>query len=219
MYNNIIFDFDGVMVDSNEIRIEGFRKLYATEAGKKLDSFMQYIRLNRGLSRYRKIRYYYECIQHREPTLDEIECDARRYSEIVADAVTNAPEIPGAVGFLESNKYRCHFALVSASDQEELRDICRQRGVDRYFSVILGSPTEKPVNISNLLRDLAWSRESTVYVGDAVNDREAANIAGVDFIGFGKENFLAGDHNHPIVDGFGQLQRLLQSMGQTQNIR
>lgn len=210
MYNNIIFDFDGVMVDSNHIRIEGFRTLYATEAGEVPETFMQYARMNGGLSRYRKIQYYYEHIQQRQVAPADIERDAQRYSYIVAGAVANAPEIPGAVAFLESNKHRCHFGLVSASDQSELREICRQRGVDRYFDAILGSPEEKSANIDNLLRDLAWSRGSTVYVGDSVNDREAAGVAGIDFIGFGKENFSMGTRTHLTIDSFEQLQKLLQ---------
>ena len=210
MYNNIVFDFDGVMVDSNHIRVEGFRTLYASEAGEALEAFMQYVRMNCGLSRYRKIRYYYEHIQQRQVAPAVIERDAQRYSHIVEGAVANAPEIPGAVAFLESNRYCYHFGLVSASDQNELRGICRQRGIDHYFDAILGSPEEKSANIGSLLRDLGWNRESTVYVGDSVNDREAAGIAGIDFIGFGRGNFSTGAQNHLTIDSFEQLQRSLQ---------
>lgn len=209
MYRNVIFDFDGVMVDSNEIRIEGFRTLYASEASDKLEMFMEYVRSNSGLSRYHKIRYYYEHIQQRAVTDGTVQQDAERYSHVVAEAVANAPEIPGATAFLAAfAQYFC-FALISASDQQELRKICRRRGIERYFETILGSPEEKSANIRNLLRDNGWHREATVYVGDSVNDLEAASSAGVAFIGFGSENFPLSGRDHVTIDSFAQLEQLL----------
>ncbi|TAM45955.1 MAG: hypothetical protein EPN55_06995 [Gammaproteobacteria bacterium] len=209
MYQNIIFDFDGVIVDSNEIRIEGFRTLYAAETGDRLDRFMQYVRGNRGLSRYRKIRYYYEQIRGEQAPNELVERDARRYSQIVAKDVACAPELPGAEAFLAECKRDFRFALVSASDQDELRAICRLRGLDRYFDTILGSPEDKAVNIRNLMQNLGWHRRSTVYVGDSSNDRTAADSVGIDFIGFGKDNFQVGERDHEVVDGFAQLRQML----------
>lgn len=218
MYQNIIFDFDGVIVDSNEIRIEGFRALYATETGDRLDRFMQYVQGNRGLSRYRKIRYYYEQICGEQASNELIEHDARRYSQIVAKDVASAPEMSGAGDFLAEYGRDFRFALVSASDQDELRAICRLRSLDRYFDAILGSPEDKAVNIRNLMQDLGWHRRSTVYVGDSTNDRNAADSAGVDFIGFGTETFPAGERGHATVDGFVQLRQLLLSRTNNQGI-
>ncbi len=218
MYQNIIFDFDGVIVDSNEIRIEGFRTLYAAEAGDQLDQFMQYVHGNRGLSRYRKIRYYYEQIRGEQVPNDIIERDARRYSHIVAKDVASAPELPGAEAFLAECKRDFRFALVSASDQDELRAICRLRGLDRYFDAILGSPEDKAVNISNLMQDFGWHHRLTVYVGDSTNDRSAASSVGIDFIGFGMGNFPAGERDHAAVDGFVQLRQLLLNRTNNQDI-
>lgn len=205
MFNNVIFDFDGVMVDSNEIRSEGFRTLYASSTGDKLEAFMNYVRSNHGLSRYSKIKYYYEHVQQQAVKDDAVRQDAERYSQIVAEAVANAREIPGAEAFLAAFTGQFCFALISASDQQELRGICHRRGIDRYFEAILGSPEEKSTNIRNLLRDRSWHPETTVYVGDSVRDFEAASSAGVAFIGFGKENFSLHGKVHAIIENFEQL--------------
>lgn len=218
MYRNVIFDFDGVMVDSNEIRIEGFRTLYASESGDKLEVFMKYLRNNHGLSRYRKIRYYYEHVQQQAVKDSTVRQDAERYSYVVAEAVANAPEIPGAEAFLKASAGHFCLALISSSDQQELRGICRRRGIDRYFEAILGSPEEKPTNILNLLRDNGWSREATVYVGDSVSDLEAASSAGVAFIGFGSENFPLSGRDHVIIDNFEQLPPILCGTGRNHEL-
>ena len=210
MCRNVIFDFDGVVVDSNEIRIDGFRTLYAAKAGDKIEIFMDYVRSNHGLSRYRKIRHFYASVQRQQVTEEAIQDDAERYSNIVAEAVANAPEIPGAAAFLAAFASRFRFALISSSDQRELRAICRRRGIDRHFEAILGSPEEKAVNIRNLLRDKEWQREVTVYVGDSLSDLEAARVAGVPFIGFGGANFPSPGREDVIIDSFEQLPAILR---------
>jgi phosphoglycolate phosphatase-like HAD superfamily hydrolase len=217
MYTNVIFDFDGVVVDSNEIRTDGFSTIYASEAGEKLEAFMKYVRSNRGLSRYRRIRYYYEHVLQQAVNDEIVRQDAERYSQIVADAVANAPEIPGAEAFLSNHLEHFGFALVSASDQEELRSICQRRGISKYFKAILGSPEEKPSNIANLLRDHGWSRQTTVYVGDSINDLQAAKSCDVPFIGFGRANFPESEPNHPVIDSFKELPAMLFGANKNRN--
>ena len=75
------------------------------------------------------------------------------------------------------------FAIVSGSDQKELREVCKGRGIDSFFKVILGSPTEKKDNIATLLSNLKWEQNKSLYVGDSNNDLEAAKTNNIDFIG------------------------------------
>ena len=57
------------------------------------------------------------------------------------------------------------------------------RGIDSFFKIILGSPTEKQDNIAALLSDFKWARSKSVYIGDSNNDLEAAKTNDIDFIG------------------------------------
>jgi phosphoglycolate phosphatase-like HAD superfamily hydrolase len=180
----VIFDFDGVIVESNDIRTEGFRTLLERKRfpADAIEKLIVYHKANGGLSRYHKLRYFYEKIMERQ--IDEVSlqglCD--EFSSIVKSAVTDAPYVKGAREFLEENGARLAFFLISGSDQEELRDICRARKIDGYFREILGSPVDKKTNLKVLLERHRLPKEKTVFVGDSVNDWEAANAFQVPFV-------------------------------------
>ena len=89
------------------------------------------------------------------------------------------------VGYEFLKKYfnQFDFAIVSGSDQKELRAVCKGRGIDSFFKMILGSPIEKKDNIATLLSDFKWDRNESLYIGDSNNDLEAAKANNIDFIG------------------------------------
>ena len=68
-YNVILWDFDGVLIDSMEIRELGFRKLFQDFSIEEVEELIKFHKENGGLSRYVKIKYFYEEILQR-PLLD-----------------------------------------------------------------------------------------------------------------------------------------------------
>ena len=64
-------------------------------------------------------------------------------SKLVIERITEAPAVPGSLEFIADYADRFDYAIVSGSDQNELRQVCRGRGIDQYFRAIHGSPTEK----------------------------------------------------------------------------
>ena len=183
-YRHLIFDFDGVLAESNEIRFTGFRLLFQDYPVKTVDRFMQYVRSNGGISRYEKIKYFFESIYPDAPISDAKMTElAMRYSALVKRAVIEAPLVKGAMEFLSQHATGYDFAIVSGSDQEELREICRTRGIDRFFVEILGSPADKESNLSFLLSRTGWDRESCLFIGDSLNDFEAAQLNKIAFMG------------------------------------
>jgi len=183
-YRHLIFDFDGVLVESNEIRFAGFKLLFQDYPAGPVERFMQYARSNGGISRYEKIRYFFERIYKAGPISDaEVTRLAMKYSEFVKQEVIKAPPVNGAMEFLSHHDAEYDFAIVSGSDQEELRVVCRVRGIDRFFAEILGSPANKESNLSLLLSRTGWDREACLFIGDSLNDLEAAQLNKIDFIG------------------------------------
>ena len=69
-YQHIIFDFDGVLVESNEIRFNGFRKLFKDYPQHQIERLVSYAKANGGVSRYKKIEYFFNEIRQ-EPVSDE----------------------------------------------------------------------------------------------------------------------------------------------------
>ena len=56
----LIFDFDGVLVESNELRSKGFALLFSNYPSNQVKQFMDFVHENWGLSRHAKIRHFYD---------------------------------------------------------------------------------------------------------------------------------------------------------------
>jgi phosphoglycolate phosphatase-like HAD superfamily hydrolase len=182
-YQHIIFDFDGVLVESNEIRFNGFRKLFKGYPSDEVDRLVGYAKANGGVSRYKKIEYFFNTI-HQEPVTKELVNKwAAEFSGLVEQDIVEAKPVEGSLGFLGKYLNQFDFAIVSGSDQAELRRVCKKRGIDHFFEMILGSPIEKKDNIASLLSDLNWQPSKSLYVGDSNNDLEAAEANKLDFVG------------------------------------
>jgi phosphoglycolate phosphatase-like HAD superfamily hydrolase len=182
-YRHIIFDFDGVLVESNEIRFNGFRKLFRDYPQEQVAKLVSYAKANGGVSRYKKIEYFFSEIRE-EPISDEsVNRWAAQFSKLVKQDVVEAKPVEGSLDFLEKYVDHFDFAIVSGSDQTELRGICKKRKIDHFFKSILGSPVEKKDNIADLLSGLNWQHSQSLYVGDSNNDLEAAKANNLDFVG------------------------------------
>lgn len=182
-YKHLIFDFDGVLVESNEIRFDGFRLLFNNYPQDQVERLILYAKINGGLSRYEKIKYFFKQIRNEPIRDDNVQLLAKQYSELVKQKVIDAEPVKGSLEFLSNHKNNYDFAVVSGSDQEELRNVCKAREIDHFFLEILGSPTSKESNIALLLSKMGWGRKSCLFIGDSINDFDAARAHGIDFIG------------------------------------
>jgi len=182
----ILWDFDGVIVDSNEIREYGFNlvlKEYSTKEKKELISFH---RLNGGLSRYVKFRYFFEEILKKPISEKEVIVLSNRFSRIMrerlADASLIIPETMNYIEELFDLKKEMH--IVSGSDNNELIEICSKIKVDKYFKTISGSPTPKNELVSRIITKNNLKLSDVCLIGDAINDFDAAKINGITFFGY-----------------------------------
>jgi len=182
-YQHIIFDFDGVLAESNEIRFNGFRKLFKDYPLHQVDQLVEYAKANGGISRYKKIEFFFNTVRKEPVSSKSVNNLADQFSKLVTQDVLEAKSVKGSLEFLKKYFHQFDFAIVSGSDQRELREICKGRGIDSFFKMILGSPTEKKDNIAALLSDFKWARSKSLYVGDSKNDLEAAKVNNIDFIG------------------------------------
>ena len=57
-YSTIFWDFDGVILNSDEVRTKGFKYIFDGYSKKYIDKLINYHKINGGLSRYEKIEYF-----------------------------------------------------------------------------------------------------------------------------------------------------------------
>lgn len=182
LFRAIILDFDGVILESVEVKTEAFRSLFA-DVPEHVDEIVEYHRENTGVSRFDKFRHIYASILERDLPDKEFDRLSARYHELVIDGVLAARYVAGAEAFLERFSCRISLHVVSASPEGELRDIIAKRGMARYFRGIFGAPRRK-ADCIRAIRDLEHLDPLQVlFVGDALNDYRAAREAGVPFAG------------------------------------
>jgi len=185
MINTILWDFDGVILDSMEVRDWGFREIFKSFENEKVELLLDYHKKNGGLSRYVKIRFFFDEILNKKITDEDVLKYANNFSVLMKNELTN-PEnlIIDALDFIKKNHRKYKFHIVSGSDQNELRFLCEQLNIAHYFQSIHGSPTPKKELVSSLLKTNNYNMEETLLIGDSINDFEAARDNEIYFLAY-----------------------------------
>lgn len=182
MIQVIFFDFDGVLVESIDIKTKAFAKLFEHEGEIVVKKVVEYHLNNTGVSRYEKFNYIYREILHRELDDDTFQILCNKFANLVVDAVVKAPYVKGAEEFLMNyaSKYKCF--VVSATPQKEMEEIIQRRYMSHFFQAIYGSPKKKSEVVRDILRKENVKPCNTAYIGDALSDFNAARDNSVHFI-------------------------------------
>jgi beta-phosphoglucomutase-like phosphatase (HAD superfamily) len=178
-----IFDFDGVLVDSVEVKTEAFAALYEEYGTIVVDKVIQHHRLNGGMSRYEKFKHYHQNFFREKITKDQINILDKKFSNLVVNKVVNSPEIDGVTGFLNKLHGNKKCFVNSATPTAEIKKIVQLREWGGYFTKIYGSPNSKIKNLNNILYyEKNKSIDDCVFFGDAESDFNAATYLGMDFV-------------------------------------
>lgn len=178
----IVFDFDGVILESVEIKARAFQRLFAGYPEHQERIARLHLE-NGGMSRYEKFqRIYTDFLCRPLPEYEMVRLD-REFGRIVAEEIETCPYVPGACDFLERRARECPLFVASGTPQGELRAIVERRGLAPLFHGVYGSPRSKAVLLQEILAHLGAKRETLIFIGDAPQDYHAAQEVGVRFIG------------------------------------
>lgn len=179
----LVFDFDGVILDSATLKRQAFADLYADELEERRRAVVAYLSRRGGQPREVKFRHIEGQILGRDAGESRIQELCERFKANVEQRLLDAPAIPGALEFLERWQGRRPLYLLSATPEPELRAIVTRRGLDRYFLEVIGAPPDKVSGLRNLLVRRGHAPADTVMIGDSYNDYRAARSNGTAFIG------------------------------------
>ena len=184
-YNFILWDFDGVIIDSNPARVLGFERVLKNYPSGQVNELLEYHHKNGGLSRYVKFRYFFEKIRQEQVGEDRILEMANQFSILMKEILTDPNLlIQDSVNFIKENSKKIPMHIVSGSDGTELNYLCKQLGIADYFKTISGSPTPKIELVKQLVNSNAIVSNETCLIGDAGNDFDAALQNGIDFYAY-----------------------------------
>tara|TARA_B100002019_G_scaffold177483_1_gene153222 strand:- start:1361 stop:2029 length:669 start_codon:yes stop_codon:yes gene_type:complete len=182
-----IFDFDGVIADSVEVKDLAFRSLYQIYGKEIIEKVSKYHLANGGISRYEKIKFFHNEFLNKKISEKELNKLSRKFSENVVDEVIASEEIYGSTEYLlklAAKKKIC--AINTGTPTDEIIEILKKRELFSLFKYIFGSPDNKLENLRKILFYSDVNISETVFFGDSSTDLQAAMELDIDFIGVGK---------------------------------
>jgi phosphoglycolate phosphatase-like HAD superfamily hydrolase len=208
----LIFDFDGVLVDSVEVKTDAFASLYDSYGLQIVKKVRDHQKNNGGMSRFEKFKYYHQNFLNQEVSQEIVDNLSKKFSKLVFDKVVSSSEIKFSTEFLKKySKSNKILAINSATPELELKKIVRARGLNDYFSHILGSPASKLDNIFKILKICKFSKDDAIFFGDSNSDIDAAINAKIDFIGVGniiKRDERITNMNYSCIEDFKQIMEI-----------
>ena len=166
----VVFDFDGTLVDSNEIKWKGFEYAFAAYP-ERLSEISRFCRTENHMIRGAKFRYVCEHIL-KVPYTEQLDYKFHAlYAEYTTDAVVAAPETPGGLDFVRGIRH-CPVALLSSTPHEILLEILRRRGWAAMFQYIQGAPVSKREWLQRFQESLGCSPSDIVFFGDTDEDEQ-----------------------------------------------
>lgn len=178
----LVFDFDGVILDSADIKTNAFRQLFSGYPD-KLAAIISYHETNAGISRFQKFRYIYQYLLNKSLSPEEERELCAQFTSLVVEEVMQCSFVPGALEFLRTYRETHLLFVASGTPEDELHRLVFARGLAYLFRGVYGSPKTKTVILEEILTMTRIPRTSLFFIGDGFSDYEAAKATGVTFIG------------------------------------
>jgi len=177
----VVFDCDGVILNSNQLKSKAFRMALDGEPQDLVDIFINYHKKFGGVSRFKKFDHYYTVINKAENPKECAKKAVARYGILVEHMLLECDTIPGVTAYLDHLQKDYDIYVVSGGAQDELRRVFQQRGLTKYFSGIFGSPDNKAEILASL-KGLGKLSKPCLYFGDAELDKQMADCFGFVFV-------------------------------------
>ncbi|MCK4435723.1 HAD family hydrolase [Candidatus Bathyarchaeota archaeon] len=179
MIKSIVFDVDGVLIDSNEIIVKAYRKT-AERLGLRIPAPQEVIDLmGRPLTEIVGILW----------ANANIELYVREFRRLFMDEDLVIPAIEGAVDVVrEIKESGFRIGAISGKIMFFIEKHLKEAGFDiNWFEAIVSFETTKkykpnPEPLLHAINKLDVKPEETVYVGDAISDFECAKNAKAEYV-------------------------------------
>ena len=207
----IIFDYDGVIAESVDVKTQAFAKIYESFGPEIVGKVIRHHEANGGVSRYEKFKIYHG--KFLGLNLDKTELDrlCKEFSALVLQKVIDSPYVKGVEAFISSNYLKYDFYISTGTPKNEIDVILSKTEFRKFFRQVFGSPEKKELHVRNIIKLNNYKNREVVFIGDALSDRDAARKNNIHFIGrFTTERVIKKEKY--LLDDFTDIRKILTNI-------
>lgn len=179
----VVFDFDGVLVESLDVKAQGFYSLFSCHGEDVASAAASHHLKNPGTPRAEKIKFIHREFLRRELSVQENLELCSRLGTIFEEEVANSAWVSGALEYIQQPNESVSLHIASASPIDELVRIIRRRRALDYFQSLHGYPESKESALKRIIDLGGYEAGRVIMIGDALADYNAAKTMGTLFIG------------------------------------
>lgn len=176
MYKNIIFDLDGVIINSHDVQVKALTESFNEICTEGVPPYDDFFRLSGDSLQniFSQLGLPLELIPI--------------YRKISSENINLIKIHEGMIELLQKlNEAGCNCALSTGKDRLRTIEILKYFNIEHYFKIIfcsddVSNPKPNPESLNLIMKYLGVSTESTVMIGDGINDILAAKNADIQSI-------------------------------------
>jgi len=182
-YKTLVFDCDGVVLNSNQLKIKAYHDVAIKFGASQVQAqaLVEHHVEFGGISRYSKFEYFLREIMKQVITAQAMQTLLDSFTEEVKRLLMDCEVSSDLMNFRGANP-SAKWMIISGGDQAELREIFKQRGIDQLFDAgIYGRPDHKDAILAREI-DVGNIIKPALFIGDSRYDHQASTNAGLDFV-------------------------------------
>jgi len=175
---NIIFDFDGVIINSHKIKTLAFYNIFKSY-GKNVGLLARKFHSeNIGKSRYFKFKYILEKIINSKNIKKEMAILDKKFDLFVEKKLKKLSPSKYLIRFLKNSKNSRNIYISTGTPQAKIIKILKDKKLLKYFNKVYGAPYSKIHHI----RRIKKNNKKCFFIGDSYEDFKTAKFTNVQFI-------------------------------------
>jgi len=206
MIKVLMFDFDGVLVDSNNIKRDAFWYMF-DENSKLRDVMRGFVDKNPEATRYEKLNWLFDTLSKPE---EEREAFVKKYSDqyntIIQKGILEKGIFEGAQDMLKQLSEKYPLYISTGTPMKSIEQTLNTLGIRHYFKDIYAKPMTKVESTREILNIHNVQAQEILIVGDGPSDLNAARETGCWFIGI--RNDFNGWGSDEVFDTIGHISEL-----------
>lgn len=208
----IVFDFDGVIVDSNQLKYDAFFELFPATDSRAQQAVKKILSASRESTRQDILKQIFINLRTESNQIEKLVIEySEKYNQKVQTGITKNRLISGAVDILSKLQQSYSLYIVSTTPQVAVRETIRNLGLDKYFLEVFGVPTAKADNLKNIMDKENVGGSEVLLVGDGESDHRAAKKFKCHFIGLANKFNGWQDVDFPLIHDLVEVQSMIDN--------